>query len=364
MPNRHGRRLRGLVAAGGWSAVRTNCGEESCASRTRAAIRALASTVLVTFIASCTQAVPQTPTVYATEYGLGPDKWATAWLLTRHADQLAKLEISPLTHVKPGSMLFDVPAASIRRVGNRSAFEVARAQLGRSDNDAALDELAQIVHEIEINFWSAGGPSEARLVEDAFRGLQYRYGRDAVTPQCYVAFFERVYRTLQDAKAKSIPVSAERLQMSCEELTHLADKHGDLVPEVPIVDVLSAAAAGRKVIFIDVREADEYAEGHIPGALNIPIRDVGASLRERLQGADYVVSYCVKDFRGFEMAKALARLGIEHSVIMRPYGIKGWVALGLPVTGTRGLTEGDAQAEFRRCLANTSDCLSRGAASI
>lgn len=337
---------------------------ELCAHKARARGRCLAAALLTVLVASCTQVAPdEAHTVYVTEYGLGPDKWATAWLLTRHVDPGAQLKILERGAAPPeGAVPFDALAAQIRRVGNRSAFEVAQKNFAL--DDPTLDALTAIVHEIEINFWSAGGPPEARLVEEAFRSLQYRYGRDAVTPRCYVAFFERVYRVLHDARVSSIPLSAERLQMSCEDLAHLADSRGELVPEIPIVDVLSAAAAGRKVVFVDVREADEYAEGHIPGALNIPIRDVGPALRERLRGADYVVSYCVKDFRGFEMAKALARVGVENSVIMRPYGIKGWVALGLPVTGAGGLTEERADQAFRECLGNTSDCLNRAVGAI
>ena len=42
-----------------------------------------------------------------------------------------------------------------------------------------------------------------------------------------------------------------------------------------LVDALGAMAAGRKVVFVDVREADEFMEGHIPGAINVPLRDAG-----------------------------------------------------------------------------------------
>ncbi|MGH8238240.1 MAG: chromate resistance protein ChrB domain-containing protein, partial [Steroidobacteraceae bacterium] len=248
--------------------------------RAHAAARCFAAMLFATLATSCTQEAPVARTVYVTEYGLGPDKWATAWLLTRHLDQRARLEVFQRGQPVSEGVLFDAPSAPIRRVGNRSAFEVAQAQLGRKE--PTLDALAQIVHEIEINFWSAGGPAQARFVEEAFRSLQHRYGRDAVTPQCYVAFFERVYRVLQDEKT---PISAERLQMSCEDLTQLGDERSELVPEVPVVDVLGAAAAGRRVVFVDVRESDEYEEGHIPGALNIPIRDVGPALKERLSGA-------------------------------------------------------------------------------
>jgi rhodanese-related sulfurtransferase len=315
--------------------------------------------VLVAVAASgCTRTAPvDTATRYVTQYGLGPDKWATAWLLTRQADPTSELVVTQPGAALPDGVSFDIPSSQIKRLGNRSAFEVARERFAL--RDPVIATLASIVHEIEVNFWAPGnGSPEARLIEDAYRSLQYRYGRDTVTSQCYVAFFDRVYQVLKDAQTNSVPMTPERLQLSCNELTQLAAHDRNLIPEVPLIDVLSAQAAGRKVVFVDVREADEYAEGHIPGALNIPIRDVSPSLRERLGGADYVVSYCIKDFRGYEMAKALAQIGVENSVIMRPYGIKGWVAMGLPVTGDKALSETQGAEQLERCLADTGACVS------
>jgi rhodanese-related sulfurtransferase len=316
--------------------------------------------VLIVFAsAGCARTTPvDAPTRYVTEYGLGPDKWATAWLLTRQADPTSELVVTqPGTQLHQGES-FDLPGSQIRRIGNRSAFEVVREKFALQDSVIAT--LASIVHEIEVNFWAPGnGSPEARMVEDAYRSLQYRYGRDAVTSHCYVAFFDRVYQVLKDAQTNSVPMIPERLQLSCDELTQLAAHDRDLIPEVPLIDVLSAQAAGRKVVFVDVREADEYAESHIPGALNIPLRDVSPSLRERLSGADYVVSYCVKDFRGYEMAKALAQVGVENSVIMRPYGIKGWVSMGLPVTGDKALTETQGAQRLERCLADMGACVNK-----
>jgi rhodanese-related sulfurtransferase len=319
-------------------------------------VAAIVSAFVVATVAGCGRATPDGPAKqFSTEYGLGPDKWATAWLLTRRVEPGSRLVISAPGGLAEDGVRFDVPTAEIRRVSDRSAFEVAKVKF--SVEDPVVDALAAIVHEIEINFWTQSGPPEAQAVEEAFRALQYRYGRDSVTPECYVAFFDRVYQVLKDSRGNPEGIDPERLQLGCDELTHLAQRGRDLIPEVPVVDVLSAAAAGHKVIFVDVREPDEYFEGHIPGALNIPLRDVRPELRARLDGADYVVSYCVKDFRGFEMAKALANLGIRNSVIMRPYGIKGWAALGLPISGSKGLTEEQAGAAFQRCLENTSECL-------
>lgn len=317
---------------------------------------------LALWLTGCTRtSVEAVSNQYVTEYGLGPDKWATAWLLTRRADPAATLVVT-----KPGApvvdgVYFDLPTSPLRRTGHQAAFEVAKAQFNISD--PVIDSLAAIVHEMEINFWAASGPPETMMVEDAFRGLQHTYGRDAVTPECYVAFFDRVYHVLGEASTRGIPVTAERLHLSCDELMVTTDRN-PLVKEIPLVDVVSSMAAGHKVIFVDVREPDEFAEGHIPGALNIPIREVGPHLRPRLSGADYVVSYCVKDFRGFEMAKALAEAGVENSVIMRPYGIKGWIARGLPVAGAKGSTESQADEALAKCVASVDECLAPKGGSI
>jgi hypothetical protein len=85
------------------------------------------------------------------------------------------------------------------------------------------------------------------------------------------------------------------------------------------------------------------------------MRDASPDLKARLKGADWVVSYCVKDFRGFEMAKYLAEQGVPHSVILRPYGIKGWIAEGLPVTGAKALSGDRARKALLTRLAQAAN---------
>ena len=323
-----------------------------------AAAALIASTLIA--VAGCSRnEAPAAVQTYVTEYGLGPDKWATAWLLTQRPDAQANLQVVPAGTALPEGTAFDVKNAAIRRIQSRAAFEVAKDALKLQD--PTLDQLSAIVHQIEVNFWTDDGPVEADVVEHAYRELQLAHGRDQVTPSCYVAFFDRVYQVLRDARTRGVSFDPDRLNLGCDELTQIAHRSEQLIPEVPVSDVLSAMAAGRRVVFVDVREADEFAEGHIPGALNIPLREAGPHLAERFKGADYVVSYCVKDFRGFEMAKALADAGVANSVIMRPYGIKGWTALGLPVTGTRAMAEASALDDLQQCLAAHGECLAQRA---
>jgi rhodanese-related sulfurtransferase len=319
--------------------------------------RAAARLLVCAAMASCSP--PPATDIYATDYGLGPDKWATAWLLTHKAKPGAQLDVTPSGVAPTQGIVFDLPNAPVRRMTSQASFEVALQTM--SSTDPVLGRMAQIIHQIEVDFWSADASVEADVVEHAYRQLQRRYGRDQVTPECYVAFFDRVHSMLGDLDRRDVPFDSDRLNLNCDELVQVANRERELVPEVPVADVLSAMAAGRRVVFVDVREASEFAEGHIPGAFNIPLREAGPRWAERFQGADYVVSYCVKDFRGFEMAKALAAAGVSNSVIMKPYGIKGWSTLGLPITGTRGLSEDEARKDMERCFAERGECLTKRA---
>lgn len=92
-------------------------------------------------------------------------------------------------------------------------------------------------------------------------------------------------------------------------------------------DLLDAVASGR-VLVIDVRPADEYAAGHLPGAVSLPLDE----LRRRLDDvpADQeVVAYC----RGrvcelsHEAVELLRSRGIEARATAD--GILGWRADGI-----------------------------------
>jgi rhodanese-related sulfurtransferase len=51
------------------------------------------------------------------------------------------------------------------------------------------------------------------------------------------------------------------------------------------------ACATREVVVLDVRPAEEYAAGHIPGALSIPVEELADRIAE-LPADTEVVAYC------------------------------------------------------------------------
>lgn len=96
------------------------------------------------------------------------------------------------------------------------------------------------------------------------------------------------------------------------------------VPQIAIGDLQQEIQQGKKVVFIDTREPREFAETHLPNAINLPVRSITSDLAQRYADADYVIPYCLKDFRGFETAKLLKRHGLTNVALLYPSGLKGW----------------------------------------
>lgn len=301
---------------------------------------------------------PLAPVV--TDYGLGPDKWATAWLMARHAEPGAELVVVPQGHTLPEGVAFDVPSSPLRRERDHAAFQsvIDRYQL----TDPALARMARIVRDIEVNYWGAPDTAESPAIEHAFRELQQRHGRYSVAPACYLAFFDRIYEQLRSSPELAPALDAKALRVDCHALAS-QEAQGPLVPELSIATLLAEMKAGRTVRFVDVREPEEFVESHIPGALNIQLRSLDEDALAKLRGADYVVSYCIKDFRGFEMARSLRDAGIPNAVILNPYGIKGWIAEGLPTTGAKALASGEARTRLAACVMSPGTCKATDAPS-
>ena len=102
---------------------------------------------------------------------------------------------------------------------------------------------------------------------------------------------------------------------------------GSTVPQVPAAEVPADA------YLLDVREADEWAAGHAPGALHIPLGDLNARHTEIDRGsALYVI--CRSGARSDRAAQALAGAGWQaHNVAD---GMIGWHAAGRPMTSESG----------------------------
>jgi rhodanese-related sulfurtransferase len=96
--------------------------------------------------------------------------------------------------------------------------------------------------------------------------------------------------------------------------------------------MLSAEAvweSGTAPVVIDVRTAEEYASGHVPGAVNIPFDQVAQRIAE-LDAPRGVALYCMVGPRARKGESALLAAGYE-SVLHLEGGLAAWQAAGLPV---------------------------------
>jgi rhodanese-related sulfurtransferase len=101
------------------------------------------------------------------------------------------------------------------------------------------------------------------------------------------------------------------------------------------LDEAAAAFESKAAAFVDARSAPEYATGHIPGAIDLPLMDFDSAfppLRERLESAPLIITYCEgADCRAAEyLGDRLLREGLK-SVEVLPEGFPAWEAAGYPV---------------------------------
>lgn len=73
----------------------------------------------------------------------------------------------------------------------------------------------------------------------------------------------------------------------------VSDQEQGPYPEIQRVSLTDAKTAldANSAVFVDVRDAGSYAEGHVPGALSIPFAYLEDRLGE-LDKADWIITYC------------------------------------------------------------------------
>ena len=90
----------------------------------------------------------------------------------------------------------------------------------------------------------------------------------------------------------------------------LMDEAREAVPEVTIDDVKARLENGQRPVLLDVREREEYREGHLEGALALPRGFMEMRVEEAVpdKGAP-VVAYCAGGVRSLIAARTLKEMG-------------------------------------------------------
>ncbi len=121
--------------------------------------------------------------------------------------------------------------------------------------------------------------------------------------------------------------------------------------EVREVDVASARArVAQGAALLDVREADEFAQGHVPGAVFIPRGFLEQRVEERLPDKDAeLIVYCAGGTRSTLAARTLAELGYTR-VVSLAGGFGQWKQAGFPFQVPRTLQPEQRERYSRHLL--------------
>jgi rhodanese-related sulfurtransferase len=102
---------------------------------------------------------------------------------------------------------------------------------------------------------------------------------------------------------------------------------GERLPDIP------AASVPDQVWLLDIREDDEWAAGHAPGARHIPMTELGARTAEVPQD-ELIYVICRSGNRSARVAQALA--GAGWRAVNVAGGMVDWAAVGRPMVTDSG----------------------------
>ena len=114
-----------------------------------------------------------------------------------------------------------------------------------------------------------------------------------------------------------------------ERIVRLYFAHKDELEPVPAKELLERARKGL-VTVLDVRPAEEFAAGHVAGAVNIPIHELERRLKE-LPKRREVIAYCRGPYclMSYDAVALLRKKGLKARRLVD--GLPEWRLAGLPV---------------------------------
>ena len=103
------------------------------------------------------------------------------------------------------------------------------------------------------------------------------------------------------------------------------------IKSVPLEVVKNAIDKKENAVILDVREPQEFADGHLPGAKNIP-RGIleGTIINQITDENTRIYVYCKTTNRAALATKTLNELGYKNAV-MGNFHYEDWVKAGFPV---------------------------------
>jgi rhodanese-related sulfurtransferase len=111
----------------------------------------------------------------------------------------------------------------------------------------------------------------------------------------------------------------------------LVDDAKSRVKEADFRDIKRRLDGREKLTLVDVREDNEWARGHLPGAVHLGKGIIERDIEQAFPDKDApLVVYCGGGFRSALVADNLQKMGYTN-VISMDGGWRGWTEAGYPV---------------------------------
>jgi ArsR family transcriptional regulator len=209
-------------------------------------------------------------------------------------------------------------------------FAAVAKSLGHAHRLELLEQLAQGERTVEVLADRTG-----LSVANASQHLQQMRRAGLVANRRDGKFVH--YRLADDAVLELLAALrriAERNVAEVERVVRSYFNARDDMEAVSRGELLERSRAGT-VTILDVRPEDEFALGHLPGALNIPLRELEARLGE-LHPKQEIVAYCRGPYCVLSY-EAVAKLRARGFKVRRlEDGLPEWRAAGMPVVAGNG----------------------------
>jgi rhodanese-related sulfurtransferase len=188
-------------------------------------------------------------------------------------------------------------------------------------------------------------------------GSSYRAGIAAVMLE--LMGYENVLNLIGGINAwnaAGLPLEGAAEADTAPETLDLESTFADYIDSLPgsfnavrVGDVEEAIASDDVPILLDVRTVDEFTEGHIEGAIHVPLNDVTQNL-DLLPDLDAeIIVYCGSGHRSAMAMTALNVLGYDNAVSLLG-GVRAWTGADLPITDAVAPVEAGTAPDFDTAL--------------
>lgn len=110
-----------------------------------------------------------------------------------------------------------------------------------------------------------------------------------------------------------VAIAAMLIFSGCEKAD--TDMNNNTYEKISMSEGIERMANDEDFILLDVRRADEFAEGHIPGAVNLPNEKIGTEEIPSLPDKNQTIYiYCRSGNRSKQAADKLLKLGYTNLI--------------------------------------------------